>query len=96
MAGLSRPRQNKTFEGPPAGRAIEGQASRGELRLQVVDLRSVDAVHWLRITGIIEELYDVAVLPEIRRPMAIGIKTDDIRRVITVAPGPSDTAPEAD
>jgi hypothetical protein len=38
----------------------------------------------------------VTVLPEVRRPMAIGIKTDEIRRVITVAPGPLDTAPEAD
>jgi hypothetical protein len=40
-------------------------------------------------------LYDVAVLPGVHRPMAIGLKTDAIRRVITVAPGPSNTAAEA-
>ena len=52
--------------------------------LMVVDLRTGDAVHWLRIEGVVEELYDVAVLPGVRRPMAIGLKTDELRRMITV------------
>ncbi|MCA9660695.1 MAG: hypothetical protein KC486_20300, partial [Myxococcales bacterium] len=30
------------------------------------------------------ELYDVAVLPGVRRPMALGLRTDEIRRVITI------------
>ena len=41
-------------------------------------------MHWVRIEGIIEELYDVAVLPGIVRPMALGFKTDEIRRTITL------------
>jgi hypothetical protein len=41
----------------------------------------------VRIAGAIEELYDVAVLPEIRRPMAIGLQSDEIRRVISMTPG---------
>jgi hypothetical protein len=32
-------------------------------------------------------LYDVAVLPGVRRPMAVGFKTDEIRRVLTVERG---------
>jgi hypothetical protein len=54
------------------------------------------AVHGLCITGAIEELYGVAVLLEVSRPMAIGLKTDEVRRVITVAAGPLDPAAEAD
>ena len=30
---------------------------------QVIDRRTGDAVHWLRITGVIDELYDVAMIP---------------------------------
>jgi hypothetical protein len=41
-------------------------------------------VHWLRIEGVVEEFYDVVLLPGVRRPMALGLKTDEIRRVITV------------
>ena len=50
----------------------------------VIDLRTGDTVHWARFTGVVKELYDVAVLPGIRRPAAIGFKSDEIRRVITI------------
>ena len=43
-----------------------------------------DAVHWLRIEGIVDELYDVITLPGVQRPMALGFKTDEINRVISV------------
>ena len=50
----------------------------------VIDLRTGDIVHNLRIDGIVEELYDVVVLPKIRRPMSIGFKTDEVRRILTI------------
>jgi hypothetical protein len=43
-----------------------------------------DIVHSLRISGAVEELYDVAALPRLRRPMAIGFITDEIRRAIAI------------
>jgi uncharacterized protein (TIGR03032 family) len=84
IVGLSRPRGNKTFEGLPLDAALEKTDGEARCGLWIVDLESGDAVHWLRISGVIEELYDVAVLPGVTRPMAIGFKTDEIRRVISV------------
>lgn len=52
--------------------------------MQVIDLRTGDVVHWVRIEGVVEELYDVVVLPGARRPMALGFKTDEIRRVLSI------------
>jgi hypothetical protein len=37
---------------------------------------------------VVSELYDVAVLPGARRPTALGFKTDEIRRVISVGATP--------
>jgi hypothetical protein len=54
--------------------------------VQVIDLRTGDAVHWLRIEGAIDELYDVITLPGVRNPMALGFKTDEINRVISMEP----------
>jgi hypothetical protein len=51
----------------------------------VIDLRTGDIVHWLRLDGVVTELYDVVALPGAIRPMALGFRTDEIRRVITVA-----------
>ena len=47
-------------------------------------MRSLDAAHWLRVDGMVRELYDVAVLPQVARPMVLGFKTDEIQRIIAV------------
>ena len=52
--------------------------------LMVIDLKTGDAVHWVRLSGVVRELYDVVLLPGVTRPSAIGFKADSIRRVITI------------
>ncbi len=41
-------------------------------------------VHGFRLSGIVEEFYDVVILHRIRRPMALAFKSDKIRGVINV------------
>ncbi len=85
VMGLSKPRENRTFTGLGLDDALADRKAEARCALQVVDLRSGDIVHWLRIEGVVEELYDVITLPGIKRPMAIGFKSDEIRRVISVS-----------
>ena len=87
VVGLSKPRDNKTFTGLALDGRLADKNAEAQCALQVIDLRTGDAVHWLRIEGIVEELYDVVVLPGVRRPMALGFQTDEIRRVLTVGDG---------
>ena len=84
MVGISKPRNNKTFSGLPLDEQLQAKDASPRCGLLAIDLRSGDIVHWLRIEGVVEELYDVAVLPGVRRPMALGFKTDEIRRVVTI------------
>jgi hypothetical protein len=44
-------------------------------------------VEWLRFEHTIDELYDVAVLPGVRAAEAIGFKSDDVQREITIEQG---------
>jgi hypothetical protein len=65
----------------------QGLAARGaepRCGLIVVDTRSGDTIDWIRIEGVVPELFDVAVLPGIRNPALVGLKTDEIRRVISI------------
>jgi hypothetical protein len=70
--------------------ALDGELERRDAEprcgLWVVDLETGDIVHWLRIDGVIGDLYDGSVLPGVQRPMAIGLVSDEIRRMIRVAP----------
>jgi uncharacterized protein (TIGR03032 family) len=84
LIGLSRPRHNKTFSGLPLDEALKSRQAEPRCGIQIIDLRTGDAVHWLRMEGAIEELYDVVALPGVRRPMALGFKTDEIRRVLSI------------
>lgn len=86
IVGLSKPRENATFTGLPLENELIQRDAAARCGLCVVDLRSGDIVHWLWIEGLVVELYDVVVLPRVRRPMALGFKTDEIRRTISVAP----------
>lgn len=84
IVGLSLPRENRTFSGLPIDDALTAKKAEPRCGLQVIDLRTGDAVHWLRIEGVVCELYDVVTLPGAVRPTAIGFQSDEIRRVISV------------
>lgn len=84
LVGLSRPRHNKTFSGLPLDDNLKARQAEPRCGIQVIDLRTGDAVHWVRIEGIVEELYDVVALSGVRRPMALGFKSDEIRRVLSI------------
>ena len=84
VVGLSRPRHDKTFGGLKLGEELTARGAEARCGLHVIDLRSGDAVHWLRLDGMVSELYDVVVLPNVARPMALGFKTDEIQRMIAI------------
>ena len=84
VVGLSKPRENKTFSGLPLDERLREKNIEARCQLQVIDLKRGDVVHSLRMEGVVTELYDVIVLPGVRRPTALGFKTDDIRRVISI------------
>lgn len=84
VVGISQPRHNKTFSGLALDEKLRQKHATPRCGLLVIDLRSGDIVHSLQIEGVVLELYDVVVLPEVRRPMAIGFKSDEIRRLVTV------------
>ena len=84
VVGLSMPRRDKAFHGLALQERLEAKKASPRCAIYIIDLRTGDAVHWVRFEGAIEELYDVAVLRGCRRPIAIGFQSDEIRRVISV------------
>ncbi len=87
VVGLSKPRDN-TFAGLALHDNLAAQETEPWCGLLVIDLRTGDIVHWLRLEGVVTELYDVVALPGVIRPMALGFRTDEIRRTITVGDPP--------
>jgi len=76
---LSRPRENRTFEGLVLNGRLEAEGTGPKCALAVVDLTAGDLEHQLEIEGVVQELYNVAALPGIVRPMILGFRSDETR-----------------
>lgn len=84
VIGLSQARENRTFSDLPLAEALEKRDVDARCGLAIVNLRSGEMVHWVRIEGIVSELFDVAILRGTGRPSLIGFKSDEILRVISI------------
>lgn len=84
VVGLSQPRHDRTFSGLALDEELSARGAEARCGLLVIDLATGDVAHWLRVQGVVRELYDVAVLTGVSRPMALGFKTDEIQRVVAV------------
>src|SRR3989338_2184344 len=82
VIGISRPRENRTFEGLVLNERLEAEGVSAQCAICVVNLRTGDIEHRLEIGGIVEEIYDVNLLPNVIRPMALGFRNDEIRFTI--------------
>lgn len=88
VIGLSRPRENRTFHGLALNERLEREGIGPQCAICVVNLRTGDIEHRLSIEGVVEEIYDVAVLPKVIRPKMLGFRSDDIRFAIRPDPLP--------
>lgn len=84
VIGLSLARENRTFRGLPLDAALAAKGTEARCGLIAVDTTNGDTVAWVRLEGIVNELYDVAFLPGVRQPSAIGFKSDEVLRLISI------------
>ena len=82
VVGLSRLR-SRSFAGLDLEKRLSGIGQESQCGLVVVDLRTGAIAHRLHIDGVVEELFDVVVLPGVRRPGALGFQDDAIDRLIS-------------
>ena len=72
LVGLSLPRSSPTFAGLPLEDRLAAEKLPAQCAVAVVNLSTGQPEHALRLGGIVRELYDIAVLPGVRKPMLIG------------------------
>jgi uncharacterized protein (TIGR03032 family) len=88
--GLSKPR-NQRFEGLQLDEELRKRDAEPWCGVQVVSLTNGDVVNWIRFEGDISEIFDISFLPNVRNPMMVGLRTPEIRELITfeteLAPG---------
>ena len=84
VVGTSKGREQNLFEELPLYQRLSQQRIGPTCGLSIVNLTSGEIDCSLAIEGLVTQLYDVVVLPGAKRPMAIGTKTDEIHRMISI------------
>ncbi|TRD15539.1 TIGR03032 family protein [Palleronia caenipelagi] len=94
VIGVSLPRDsNKMFSGLALTERLARERAQPRCMIAIVNLKTGDLEHWLRIGGLIAEIYDVVALPGIRHPHLVGLQKDDIRFIINPEQGPAFSTP---
>jgi uncharacterized protein (TIGR03032 family) len=87
IVGLSKQRREHAFQGLRLDQNLADKGAAARCGVQIVDLNTGAIVHWARMESPIEELYDVAVLPGVVRPKALGFSSSVIGDQITYRSG---------
>ena len=86
VVGLSKPRHNRTFSGLPLDKKLEQEDVKARCGIYIINLQTGHIEHWLHISGVIAELYDVVTVPGVKRASLIGFRNDQIRRNVHIGP----------
>ena len=84
VVGLSLARDDRTFAGLPLDDALRQRNADPRCGLVIFDIERGEMLAWVRIEGVVRELYDVAVLPNVGRPSLVGFKSDQVRYLISI------------
>lgn len=83
LVTVSLPRHEATFTGLELADTIAAKDGEPWCGVYVIDTRTGDTVEWIRLEGAITELFDIAVIPDVVCPMAVGVDTADLQNTIT-------------
>lgn len=81
IVGLSKLRSPQ-FTGLTLEKHLADKGNTAHCGLMVINLTNGTVVHWLHIGQIIEELFDVVVLPQVHQPEVLGFQNDQLQRLV--------------
>lgn len=84
IVGTSAIRENRTFEGLELDENLKKVGAEARCALHIINLGTGAIEHWVRAEGIIQELYDIKVLPNVQKPLLIGTQKEDIRTMLSI------------
>lgn len=79
VIGVSRPRRDKAFEGLALNERLAEEGREPTCMIAIVNIETGDIEHSIELSGVVQELYDVAFIPGVKRPKLLGFRTPEIR-----------------
>jgi len=84
VVGTSSLRKNKTFSGLELDKNLKDKEASPRCSINVINLETGSLEHWIRMEGIVEEIFDVMTMPNVIRPLLVGVQKDEIKQMISI------------
>ncbi|OGQ96338.1 MAG: TIGR03032 family protein [Deltaproteobacteria bacterium RIFOXYD12_FULL_57_12] len=81
LVGISKPR-HKTFKGLPLDEELPKRNAEPVCGVYIIRIDDGEIVYKLNITGSVDEIYDVALLPNTQSPLLVGLQGKEVRSLI--------------
>lgn len=81
IVGISKPRHN-TFKGLPLDDELPKRNEEPVCGVYVIDINTGEVAHKITITGSVEEIYDVMMLPNTQTPMLVGLQGPEVKTFV--------------
>ena len=86
IACISKAREGKNFGDLELTENLAAVDTEARCGVIVIDLTSGNILHWLRFEGVIDELFGVTAMSGVLQPRAVGFKSDEIARTVSLPP----------
>lgn len=86
VIGLSRSVDGVEADALPLTKALKDAGGIARSGIAVVELTSGNVLHWVAMEGLVDDVYGIAAIGGLVRPRAIGFKSDEIARTISLPP----------
>lgn len=88
VVGLSHFRdEDPTFGGLPVADQLARQGLKARCAIYIIDLNDGSVAHWLRFTGGVEEIFDIAAVPQASRVHIVSPAMADWQNAISIEGG---------
>ena len=74
----------RIFTGLPLDENLRTRDAEARCALHIINLDTGATDHWIRVEGVVRELYDVIALAGVRRPKLLGFKSNEIHRMLRI------------
>jgi len=86
VVDMSLSRHNVNFKGLLLDQALRDHHAQPRCGIQGIDLKAGNIAHSIRLGGVVQELYDVVVLPNTRNAVALNFNKTDLPKMLNPPP----------
>ncbi|NQY66645.1 MAG: TIGR03032 family protein [Flavobacteriales bacterium] len=84
IVGMSKNRENKLFQDLELDENLKAHNTKPKCGFKIIKLATGKIVEHLHLEGVVRELFDIMIMPQIKNPLVVSSEEKDIHKMVTI------------